>query len=479
MKSGLIIVLFTLGTLICVTYAAPASSEIEQEDDPTNVKELLELLESAAKSQQEDGDGDDDSAEVQRFGRFFKSLARKGRGFWRKNGRGIMKGFGRFAGGALSGYMNGGYGGGYDPYGYKAQERVVELQEGDDIGEELAESESDTKKAVQLLKEIAMLQQEFDSSNTQEDDDSVKAQFLGKLFKGIVKGIGKIFGNGGVGNIIKNVAGGLLGGGGGGGYGGGYGGRYPPNSRPSGYGGGYEAAKLQEKTSENLNELSEQQEADGDDLAEIESMREIVELLKDVAKLQQDNGDTEGENSLAEMEQTILVPVEEGRLAKEEQDGDDEDDAEVQRRHRRRIRRRRKGGRGRKCRRGRGRGRRCGRRRPHGPSPWGGLISTLGNLVGNFLGQSRGGYSPYGPPGMGGPPRMGGPPWPGMGGPPSLYGMGGPGYQPGTLIPGAGQYEDKAAMARVLNAEQNDNNGEQLSDNARAQLSTILRSYLD
>ena len=55
---------FALGTLICVTHAAPTSSEVQQDDNDSAArnKEPLKLLDQiAAKSQQDDDDGDQDN----------------------------------------------------------------------------------------------------------------------------------------------------------------------------------------------------------------------------------------------------------------------------------------------------------------------------------------------------------------------------------------------------------------------------------
>ena len=115
MKSGFIVVLFAMGTLICTTYAAPASSEIQEKDNQQKMKELLDLINQAAKSRQEDGDGDKESVEAQRF-----SIT----SFLHKHRNGIMKGLVRFVGGALS--DNGGQG-----LATKAQNSHI--QEDDDL----------------------------------------------------------------------------------------------------------------------------------------------------------------------------------------------------------------------------------------------------------------------------------------------------------------------------------------------------------
>ena len=112
----------------------------------------MRLLDSAAELQQDD-DGDDLLAKMQRFRRFFSGI----KNFWRKNGRGITKGAGRFAGGLLHGYMNQGappppnYGGGG---GYAEEEQaddyVFEQQE-DDNGDDIA-------AAIESLPEEARVQ---------------------------------------------------------------------------------------------------------------------------------------------------------------------------------------------------------------------------------------------------------------------------------------------------------------------------------
>ena len=115
----------------------------------------------------------------------------------------------------------------------------------------------------------------------QQDGESAEAQFFSKIFRGIKK----IFGGGGHAY---------------GGYGG----------YNDGYGGGYKAA-------------IEQQEGDGDNLAESESMnvKEALELLKDIAKLQQKNDDDDNESALSEIEQLPLDNM--GEMVKEEEDGEE------------------------------------------------------------------------------------------------------------------------------------------------------------
>lgn len=46
--------LFAIGMLVCATYAAPANSEIQEENDQKKLKELLDLIDRAANSQQEE-----------------------------------------------------------------------------------------------------------------------------------------------------------------------------------------------------------------------------------------------------------------------------------------------------------------------------------------------------------------------------------------------------------------------------------------
>ena len=105
MKSA--VAILVISCLVAVTYAAPSSTQLQQDDDDSaRMKELIDLIDRAAKLQQ---DGDYDSAEAQ----FFKNFIRKAGGFWRKHGRGIMKGAGRFAGGVLGGLLNQGGGPGY------------------------------------------------------------------------------------------------------------------------------------------------------------------------------------------------------------------------------------------------------------------------------------------------------------------------------------------------------------------------------
>lgn len=51
MKSDLILMLFAISTLVCATYAAPVRSEIQELNDQKKVKELLDLINQAVKSQ--------------------------------------------------------------------------------------------------------------------------------------------------------------------------------------------------------------------------------------------------------------------------------------------------------------------------------------------------------------------------------------------------------------------------------------------
>ena len=128
MKSGYILVLFTICALVCSTCASPVSSEIQQEDDQQKMKVLLDLIDQAAKSQQEDGEGDEDSVVAQKFRRVFSGLFSKGKGFLRGHRRGIMKRLGRFTSGALSGL----FGGGCGNEGAKGQRSLTKKQNGDD-----------------------------------------------------------------------------------------------------------------------------------------------------------------------------------------------------------------------------------------------------------------------------------------------------------------------------------------------------------
>lgn len=74
MKSGFTPVLFAIGTIVCATHAAPFSSEIQDNDNQRTMKDLLDLINQAAKSRQENGDGDKESVAAQRFGRLFSRL---------------------------------------------------------------------------------------------------------------------------------------------------------------------------------------------------------------------------------------------------------------------------------------------------------------------------------------------------------------------------------------------------------------------
>lgn len=125
MRSGFILVLFAIGMFICSTHAAPVSSESQQKDDQQKMKVLLDLIDQAAKSQQEDGEGDKESVVAQKFRRFFSGLLRRGKGFVRGHRRGILKGLGRFASGALGGIFGGGC-------GSEAQKGLAKKQNRDD-----------------------------------------------------------------------------------------------------------------------------------------------------------------------------------------------------------------------------------------------------------------------------------------------------------------------------------------------------------
>ena len=56
MKSGFFFMFFVIGMLICATYAAPTSSQIQEENNKNKVKELLDLIDQAVKSQHDDDD---------------------------------------------------------------------------------------------------------------------------------------------------------------------------------------------------------------------------------------------------------------------------------------------------------------------------------------------------------------------------------------------------------------------------------------
>ena len=63
MKSFLIAILFVIGTFVCATSAVPSRSAIQQ-DYPTKVKNLLRLVDPAARSQLDDTDDDDGEMEA-------------------------------------------------------------------------------------------------------------------------------------------------------------------------------------------------------------------------------------------------------------------------------------------------------------------------------------------------------------------------------------------------------------------------------
>ena len=71
-----LVVILALGALAYTTYAAPASSNIQQDDtDPTNEREFLNLISRVAKTSQSDDDNDDTLAEAQ-WG-FLKNIGRQ------------------------------------------------------------------------------------------------------------------------------------------------------------------------------------------------------------------------------------------------------------------------------------------------------------------------------------------------------------------------------------------------------------------
>lgn len=85
MKSDFLFVLIALGTLVRVTCAFPASSEIQQDDHAFIAEDLLTLLNKAADSQNDYGHDNTESAEAQ----VFRNAARKVKGFaGRLRGRG-------------------------------------------------------------------------------------------------------------------------------------------------------------------------------------------------------------------------------------------------------------------------------------------------------------------------------------------------------------------------------------------------------
>ena len=69
-------VFLALGALAYTSYGAPANSNIQQDDsDPTNEKEFLDLISRVAKTSQSDED-DDTSAEAQYWGSLFRVLGK-------------------------------------------------------------------------------------------------------------------------------------------------------------------------------------------------------------------------------------------------------------------------------------------------------------------------------------------------------------------------------------------------------------------
>ena len=147
MKSGFILVLLAIGMLICVTYAAPASSEIQEKDKQEMMKELLDVINQVAKPPQEEGYDDEDSVAAQRF---LSSFLRKGKYFLRGHRKGIMKGLGRFVSGALSGYYDGGL-------GFKDTKALAKQQNGD---ENIAKEEFHDQEDDDLMAAIESLPEE-------------------------------------------------------------------------------------------------------------------------------------------------------------------------------------------------------------------------------------------------------------------------------------------------------------------------------
>ena len=143
-----VVAILLVSCLIAVTYAAPSKTNVQQDDnDSAKVKELINLLSRAAQSQQ---DEDGDSAEAQIFGKLFRGAKKLFSG----HRRGIFKGLGRFAGGALNGYMNQGappaYGGGGGGYAEEESDDYA-FEQDNDNGDDLA-------AAIESLPEEARVQ---------------------------------------------------------------------------------------------------------------------------------------------------------------------------------------------------------------------------------------------------------------------------------------------------------------------------------
>ena len=225
MKSGTTLLLIALGTFIVATSAAPLSSEIQQDDD-LSTRELLELIDRAARSQQGDDDDDDDdddgdvlallqelseaneqqddddddddselmklinrAAQLQQddddiaaqgFGRFFRRFGRKVGRFVKRRGPGLLRGAGRLATGILGSLLNGGGNGGQ---GYGNQ-GGYQPQGGYKLANEQGR-EQDLKEVLRHLHRAAKSQQ-----GLEDDDDmrTAKAQFFKRIF-GIFKSL--------------------------------------------------------------------------------------------------------------------------------------------------------------------------------------------------------------------------------------------------------------------------------------------------
>ena len=140
-----VVAILFVSCLIAVTYAAPSRTNVQQDDnDSAKMKELINLLSRAAQLQQ---DEDGDSAEAQIFGKIFRGAKKLFSG----HRRGIFKGLGRFAGGALNGYgaapACGGGGGGYA----KEESEDYAFEQDNDNGDDIA-------AAIESLPEEARVQ---------------------------------------------------------------------------------------------------------------------------------------------------------------------------------------------------------------------------------------------------------------------------------------------------------------------------------
>ena len=167
MKSA--VAILVISCLVAVTYAAPSSTQLQQDDDDSaRMKDLIDLIDRAAKSQQDD---DYDSAEAQ----FFSSLFKTVKGLWRKHRRGILNGALRLGGKLVNGYLNQGGGGGGSQNIAEANS-IVEEQDYDDSAR--------MKELIDLIDRAATLQRDDeDEEDLMTVIESLPEEAQVKLFR--------------------------------------------------------------------------------------------------------------------------------------------------------------------------------------------------------------------------------------------------------------------------------------------------------